>query len=155
MSRNITYWFVFTVICIWLESFIPGVHFFAPGVIVCLQSRRIQSLFWLGLVWVLVQEGVGSLAFGGTVFFYAGLILFFFLAQSFFAVHSPVFILGLSAFSGLMHLLELLLMTRLQDIAVPLDQIITESLLTAAFFPAIWGLIMLTRLRWVPEHHVQ
>ena len=155
MSRNITYWLVFTVVCIWLESFIPGVHFFAPGVIVFLQTRRIQDLFWFGLLWVVLQEGVGSLAFGGTVFFYGGLILFFFMAQSFFAVHSPVFILGLSVFSGGMHLFEIMLMTRLQEIAVPLDQILSESLLTTALFPVIWGVIMLTRLRWVPEHHVQ
>ena len=154
MSRNITYWLVFTVLCIWLEALIPGVHFFAPGIIVCLQSRRTSHLLWLGLLWVIIQEGTGSLAFGGVVVFYAGLILFFFLAQSFFAVHSPVFILGLSAFSGAMHLFELVLMTRLQEITVPLDQIVSESLLTAAFFPVIWGLIMLTRLRWVPEHHV-
>jgi hypothetical protein len=150
---NITYWLVLTACCIWLESFLPGVHVFAPAVIVCLQTRRLQSLVWLLLLWVVIQEGVGSLAFGGTVFFYFGLILFFFLAQSFFAVHSPVFILGLSAFCGLMHLFELLLMTSLQELTVPMNQIVTESLLNSALFPVIWGLIMLTWQRWVPEHH--
>jgi hypothetical protein len=62
--RRIVWWMGFTACGIWAQSHVPGVDFLVPGLILSLQVEKASQTVWLGLVWLLLQEGMGSLPFG-------------------------------------------------------------------------------------------
>jgi len=73
-----------------------GLDCLAPALLVCLQSGRWWTAAWVAVLWVLVQEGVGNLAFGIVILFYAGMCVFFLLSRWLLEPVNPVFILFFS-----------------------------------------------------------
>lgn len=134
-------WFFYTGLCIWVHTLFPGLDCFAPALIVCLHRKQYRTTFWLGLAWLLVNEGVGSLAFGSSILWYSGLILFFFLIQLFLSSGHVYFVLALALFAGCWQFFLFSSMARLQEVIVPQERLLAGSVLTALFFPLGWMLI--------------
>ncbi len=140
MSQAI-FWPLYTIACIWLHSLVPGLDCFAPALIVCLHLKRYQSVFWLGLIWLLINEGVGSIAFGASLVWDAGLVLFFFAVQVFFSSRHVYFLFVLAVFAAGWHYVVFFSMLNLQELQVHKEALIMNSLLTACAFPLAWIVI--------------
>ncbi|MCF8038017.1 MAG: hypothetical protein K9K79_01755 [Desulfohalobiaceae bacterium] len=135
------FWLLYTVLCVWAHSFFPGLDCFAPALIVCLHLRRYRTAFWLGSIWLVINEGTGSLAFGSSIVWYCGLILFFFLIQLFLSSRHIYFVLTLALFAGGWQLFLYSSMVRLQELQVAQETILSGSLMTMLFFPVGWILV--------------
>lgn len=135
------FWFLYTFACIWLHSFVPGLDCFAPALIVCLHLKRYRSVCWLAPVWLLINEGLGSMAFGASIVWYAGLMLFFFAVQVFFSTRHLYFVFVLALFAACWHYFVFVSMINLQELRVPKELVIMNSLFTACAFPVAWRVI--------------
>jgi len=147
--REYWWWIIYTVAAVWLQRFFPGLDFFLPGLILCLQLRKYHYAFWFGLVWIFIQEGTGTMTFGACLLWYMVLVLIFFWFRFFFSTGSFVFILLLSVFVGFWHWAVVHIMSELQEVAVDTEILILESLQTILLFPVIWGVLYYLRMRWV------
>lgn len=151
--REAIWWLACTVAGIWLQKFFPGIDFLAPALIVCLQLDKLRTALVLGLVWTLIQEGTGSLAFGGSILWYAGLCLVFFQTRVYLATESPFFILILSLFAGLWHFVVIFLLSSLQDLRADTQLLMLQWLQTAILFPVIWAVVFMAFTRKVLARH--
>lgn len=140
---RIVFWVVFTLCGLWLESQVPGVDFLAPGLILAMQEEKWTVPVWLGLVWLFLQEGTGSLAFGSSILWYGALAGLYFFGHWLFEARNFLFVFILGVSLGAMHVVLIGIMVLLQDQTVPLDRLLTESVLQALIFPVEWGLVYL------------
>jgi hypothetical protein len=151
--HEILWWTLYTLCGIWIQDAISGVDCFGPGLLLCLQTERSKSLVWLAPIWVLLQEGTGSLPFGSALLYYAGLIYFFLLIRPYINITSPMYILSVALFAGLWHFGVVHLVSALQDIHILSRQILTQSVRITAVFPVIWALASLIYyFRIAPRH---
>ena len=90
--RAFLYWLGFTCLAVWTQFFLRGVDMLAVGLLVSLQEEESGRTFWLALVWVLMQEGMGSLAGGPVGLLYASFTGVYFLGRWLFSPKSLVFV---------------------------------------------------------------
>ena len=128
---------MFTLAGLWLQNFMPGVDFLAPGLILCLQEEKPRIAVMLGAVWLLLQEGMGSLAFGSMVLWYGVLTALFFFGQA----KNFVFMMILGASLGVLHFGIMHVMPYLQEWRVLPGRVFMESVFQAVVFPVQWGLL--------------
>ncbi len=143
-GSKILFWTMFTLGGIWLQSFMPGVDFLAPGLILCLQEEKARTTAILGFVWLFIQEGTGSLAFGTAVAWYGVLTILFFFGHWLFEARNFVFMIILGACLGVLHFGLMNVMTQLQDWIVMPGRVFMESLVQAIVFPVEWGILYVT-----------
>ncbi len=140
---RITFWVVFSLCGLWLESLVPGVDFLAPGLILAMQEEKWTVPVWLGLTWLFLQEGMGSLPFGSGLLWYGALAGLFFFGHWLFEARNFLFVFILGASLGAMHFLLIGIMLLLQEQAVPVERLLMESAVQALIFPVEWGLVYL------------
>lgn len=140
-GQRVAFWAVFTLGGMWLQSFIPGVDFLAPGLVLSLQEEKIRTTAILGFIWLLIQEGVGSLAFGSVVLWYGLLVALFFFGHWLFEAKNFVFMMILGACLGVLHFGLMHVMTQLQDWRADPGRSLVEAVVQAVVFPVQWGLI--------------
>lgn len=136
------WWTIYIIVCIWLQTFFPGVDFFLPGLLVCLQQKKIWWAVWLGIACLLIQEGTGSLAFGSSLLWYVGLVVAFYAGKSLLESKNLVFILGFAAAAGIWHWFVIFLITRLQNLQIVPEMLFKDSLFMAAGVPLMWGIVL-------------
>ena len=141
------WWVLFTLAGIWAQYFVPGVDFFAPGLVIALQRRQWTVVAWLIAFWVLLLDGSGNLAFGYGLGWYGGLLLFFSVGQWLFEVRSLSFLCLLGLGLGGLHVILIYALTSLQDLAFPLERVVLEGVLQAVVFPVEWAVVN----RFYPE----
>ncbi|MDR0826725.1 MAG: hypothetical protein LBN33_02450 [Desulfovibrio sp.] len=144
---RIIWWTAFIVGAILIQQFIPGIDALAPGFLLSLQEQRKKQTLWLFFIFVLIQDGSGSLLFGAAVLWYGGQVLFFRLSSLFFVEDNIVFIFILSACLGLYHGLLTWFMAAIQTIHLDFVLLLRESIIQAIIIPIIWGLAYFTRPR--------
>jgi hypothetical protein len=132
---------VFTLGGLWLQSFMPGVDFLAPGLILSLQEEKPRTSLIMGVIWLMLQEGTGSLAFGTVVLWYGVLAAIFFLGHWLFEAKNFLFVVILGVCLGVLHFGLMNVMTQLQDWRVPAGRVFLESIVQTAVFPVEWGLL--------------
>lgn len=137
---RLTFWAVFTLAGLWMQSFMPGVDFLAPGLILSLQEEKPRTTVILGIIWLLLQEGSGSLAFGTVVLWYGVLAALFFFGHWLFEAKNFLFMIILGACLGVLHFGLMNVMTQLQDWRVPPGRVLLEAVVQAVVFPVQWGL---------------
>jgi len=137
------WWTLYTLFAAWIQTLILGADCFGPAVVLCLQARRYGSLACLLPVWILIQEGAGSLPFGSMLLYYMGLIYFVILVRAYISITSPLYILSLSLAAGLWHLSIIQALSSLQEIHVAMEPLLFQSIRLAAVFPVLWALISL------------
>ncbi len=139
----IAFWALFTAGGVWLQNVIPGVDFLAPGLILAMQEEKWTVPVWLGLGWLFIQEGTGSLAFGTGLLWYGTLAGLYFFGHWLFEAKNFLFMFILGLCLGAMHFLLINLMAVLQDWTIPLQRLAMEGTLQAFIFPVEWGLLYL------------
>ena len=137
------WWVIYILVCIWLQAFCPGVDFFLPGLLICLQQKKILWAVFLGLLCLMIQEGTGSLAFGSSLLWYAGLIIAFFTGKSLLESKNLIFIFGFACLAGIWHWIIIYLMCSLQNLQVMPETLFKDSWYTAVGMPFIWGIAWL------------
>lgn len=145
--HNIAWWTIFVICGIWAQYFVRGVDFLMVGLVLSLQEGRAAQTAWLMALFVLVQEGVGSLSFGSSLLWYAMLVALYSLGRWLFQARSFFFMILLGAGMGLWHYMLIFIMSSLQSASVPLDRLFFESVLQALLFPMAWGLANALRFR--------
>ena len=148
---NIVFWSLVTLLGVWLQNLVPGVDFLAPGLILAMQEEKWTVPVWLGLVWLFLQEGTGSLAFGTGLLWYGLLAGLFFFGHWLFEARNFLFMFILGLCLGTMHFVLINLMAVLQDWSIPLQRLAMESVLQTLIFPVEWGIIYLIH-QHLPEN---
>ena len=132
------FWLLFAVTSIWVQFLVPGLDALAPGILISLQREHWTRTFWLALAFLLVQEGIGSMAFGGVVLLYAMLAAGFVLGCRLFETANLLFMLLLGIWYGLMDLLGQYILANLQDISLPSRPLLNDFAVQSLYFFFAW-----------------
>lgn len=152
--KIIIWWILYTVLGIWLQRFIPGLDCYAPALAGCLYLGLPKTAFVMSLIWIIIQEGVGSLALGSSLLFYGGVAIFFVWAKIFFTKNSLLFFLVVSLFTAGLHFVIMQTMCSLQELHLPMQLAVQDSLLTLIFFPILWMITVLSYSHWIIDFNV-
>ena len=142
---NIGWWVAYACIAIVLQSRAPGLDFMLPGFILAIQERNGAQFLWVAVFFLLLQEGMGNMAFGGTLLWYALAVFLFRLGHNLFEAESFLFIFLLSGCLGVTHYLVFSIMAGLQGIPVHPQTLMDESVFQALFTPFLWRLAHYSR----------
>ncbi len=151
--RNFFWWLAYGFVALLVQSRLPGIDAFLPGLIIACQEERPQQLFWLLLAAILIQEGTGGFAFGGTLLWYGFLLLLFRLGEFFFATAGFFFVMLLALGMSVLHACLLFTFGALQNMPVPLSRLAETALIQAALIPLLWGPALLTRNKVLRHEH--
>lgn len=144
---RLLWWATYIAGALIVQQTIPGVDALVPGFLLSLQEKKTGQSFWLFLLFLLIQEGSGSLGFGGAVLWYGGQVALFRLSQRFFVADNLLFVFMLSASLGVYHGALEWFLCAVQKIPVDYAVLVPESLVQALIIPVIWGLAYFTRPR--------
>ena len=142
---RLLWWAAYIVAALILQQQIPGVDALAPGFLISLQDEKKWQSFWLFLLFVLIQEGAGSLGFGSALLWYGGQVALFRLAERLFVADNILFVLMLSTSLGAYRCLISWFMCIVQKVPVEYMLLIQESLLQTVFILFFWGIVCLFR----------
>lgn len=145
--RNILWWLGFTFLAIWFQHWVSGVDVLIIGLIASLQEENRLQTFWLTLLWTLLLEGTGSLAFGSGLFWYLAAVLLYSLGRWLFEAENLLFILLLGLCLGAWHFGLVTLMSVLEDIVIDHNRLLMESVLQGLIIPPGWYLVHVLRTR--------
>ena len=132
------WWLCYTLAGVWLQEFVPGVDFLAPGLVLALQEERWGPIVWLVLAWIIVQEGLGGLAFGFGPAWYGGLILFYQVGRWLFDQKSFLFVCLTGLVMGAWLVGLTLALAGLEDIRLFMEPLLFRAGLQAAVIPMVW-----------------
>lgn len=147
--RVFVFWLAFTAAAVWSQFFLRGVDVLAVGLLLSLQEEDLGRTFWLALVWVFLQEGMGSLAFGPVGLLYASFAGVYFLGRWLFSPKSLIFVCLLGLVLAGLRLALVLIMAALGDLVVTVPTLIDEAMVQAGVFPVAWFLASLGYTRMV------
>lgn len=135
---NVCWWLTFTCVGIVVEMVFPRIDALATACILLMQERGYKTLFWLMPLFVLLQEGLGTRNFGGSIVWYTVIFLFFRLGERFFTCDTLLFVIFLAAACGCAYYGINLLLAPLQDLEVDVQSLLDASLLQALYLPISW-----------------
>lgn len=138
---SIGWWSGYTLLGVWAQRFVPGVDFLAPGIVLALQKEYRYGALWLMLVWILLQEGMGSLPFGYGVAWYGMLMVFYAMGRWLFEARSILFMCLLGIALGGMHIFLGYSLARLAKLHVIMDTLLWEGMIQAVTFAGVWVII--------------
>ena len=150
--RVFLFWLTFTIIAIWGQYLLPGTDFLAAGLVVSMQEQDRGRTLWLAVPWILLQEGMGNLAFGVMPMLYGALAIAFYCGRWLFEARNILFICLLGLFSGASQAWLTLTMAGLQGVAPDRGALLAAALLQALLFPLLWYLAQKTYARFVTRH---
>ncbi len=139
--QTVLWWAAFTFVAIWAQKVLPGVDFMAPGLLLCIQLDKRKYIFWLILIWSLIQDGVGGLPFGYSIIWYSSILILYRCGAMFFDVQSMMFALLCGGVLGLLHPALTGMMSMLADMAWVADRYVVEGIIQALIFPVEWLLL--------------
>lgn len=150
---RILWWLCYIVLALIMQQQAPGIDFLAPGFLLALQMKNKKEIFWLFLIFTLIQEGTGSLTFGTGLLWYGGQILFFHLSAHLFVADNLLFVSILSLSIGAYRICLLLLMGAFQNLQLEYTMLLNEALIQAIITPVVWGLAYLFRPQAMRHGH--
>ncbi len=142
---NIAWWAAFFAVGIFMQRAMPGMDVLVAGLLVALQERKGWQIFWIALLLIILQEGMGTLEFGASLLRYPLVVCVFFIGRWLFETRNVLFVLLLSVCIGVVHLGVVLLISRLQYIAVDLPVLFDESVAQALLVSVVWKVVSLMR----------
>ncbi len=147
------WWLCYIVCGVCLQLMLPGMDALAPGLLLALQEGRHKLFIQLAAVFLLIQEGAGSLHFGAGLLWYAGLAVLFKFSARLFVADNLLFVAGLSAGLGAWRAAVQLFVCAVQDIPVDHTRLLQESLLQALLIPIVWGVALYLRPKRLRHAH--
>ncbi len=148
----IFHWIGYIVIAIIIQQFFPGVDALLPGFLIALQSEDKPTIFWLFLVFALVQEGCGSLKVGTSILWYGGHIILYKVCERFVVPTGLGGVLLFAVLSGIYGLFVIGFMVAIQDIRVVYPVALKECLTQTLLIPLIWLAFGSLRRRMVKKY---
>lgn len=148
---NVGWWFCYCVAGIALQALMPGLDFLLPGFILALQERRPAQTLAVGGLFLLIQEGMGSMAFGGTLLWYTVAAILYHVGCSLFQGSSVLFVFLLGCLLSGVHYLIFALLATLQDIPWHPSLLLDECLFQAFFIPLGWWTACILRRMVIHE----
>lgn len=142
---NVGWWLVYAFAAIALQSVIPGLDFLFPGFIIAMQERRLFQTLCVGAAFMLAQEGMGSMAFGGTLLWYCVAAIAYYVGCSLFQGSSLLFVFLFSSLLSGVHYIIFGMLASLQDIPWEAANLLDECFLQAVLTPVIWWVASLQR----------
>ena len=144
-TRNVLWWTLFIFFGILLQRLVPGVDFLVAGLLCILREKRYKDLFWLLPLLVVLQEGMGTQAFGVALLWYAAASALFFLGRWLFDVDNFFYAFLLSACLGICYFGIIFLMSPLYDVSLDVARLMDESVYQSLLLPPAWRLAQRTR----------
>ena len=148
---NIIWWGLFLSLGLVVESLLPGTDVLLIGLIIALQEGKIAQIIWVFLAVILLQEGIGTLAFGSSILSYTAVVLIFYAARALLEQENILFVLMVAASAGLGHYVFTEAMAALQNISLPGQRLAMESFIQVLILPPLWILAFALRGRMVPH----
>lgn len=136
--RNLGWWLLYAFAAISFQAVLPGLDLLLPGFIVALQERRWFQLFCVGMSFMLIQEGMGSMAFGGTLLWYGTAAIAYYAGCGLFQGGSLLFVFLLSTLLSCAHYVIFSLLATLQDIPWEPDHLLDECFVQMLLTPLLW-----------------
>ena len=136
--RNAVWWILYSMLAIALQSLLPGLDFLLPGFLVSVQERQPVQTACVGIWFVLLQEGMGNLAFGGVVLTFIVTIIFFYSGCTLFQGRNFLFVSLIGILLSAFRYVLFTLLCRLQEFPVNADVLLDECLFQAFFTPFVW-----------------
>ncbi len=143
--RNILWWFGFTVFALMGQTLFPGVDLLITGLIVSMQEERKRQSIILGITFLLIQEGAGSLAFGAGLAWYGMAVVLFVGGRWLFEARNIMFMVILGAALGAWRFLLISMLTALQEYTFSQELVFWECVHQALTFPLMWSLTVALR----------
>lgn len=146
---NVCFWLAFTYVGIIVQMFVPRLDALVPGVIYLLQVRAYKTLLWLMPIIILLQEGLGTRTFGGSIVWYTTIYLIYRLGERFFTSDTFVFVFFLSAACGSAYYGFNMLLAPLQELEIDSQLLMDLSFLQALYLPLVLSICKYLRRREV------
>lgn len=151
---SIVWWSLFTFIGVWAQVAVPGVDFFVPGLLLCIQMEKKYHVFWMILLWSLIQDGVGGLPFGYSLLWYLSILALYRGCFMFFDVRSLMFAVLCGVLLGILHPALTALMAMLADMDWAPERYLFEGALQAFIFPLEWVVVKHLYSGWLKHEPV-
>ena len=148
---NIIWWVVFLSLGLVVENLLPGTDVLLIGLIIALQEGKIAQIIWVFLAVILLQEGIGTLAFGSSILSYTAIVLIFYAGRALLEQENILFVLIVAASAGIGHYVFTEAMAALQNISLPAQRLAVESFIQVLILPPLWILTFALRGRMVPH----
>ena len=148
---NVGWWLCYAFAGITLQALMPGLDFLLPGFILALQERRYPQILAVGACFVLLQEGMGSMAFGGTLLWYALAAIAFHVGCGLLQGTGFLFVTLFGILLSCAHYVVFALLTTLQDIPWEPSLLFDECVFQALFTPWVWLVAAILRKRALHE----
>ena len=146
---NIIWWAIFLCLGLILESLLPGTDVLLIGLIIALQEGKITQIIWVFLAVILLQEGIGALAFGSSLLSYTMTIIIFYGGRALLEQENILFVLLVAASAGIGHYAFTEAMATLQGISLPSERLAMESVVQMLILPPLWSLTFALRGKMV------
>ena len=143
--RNWLWWLIVSALGLTLECFVPGIDSLLPLLFVALEEARLVQICVMTGIYVLLHEGLGTLAFGGVLIWYLPVILVFQLARRVFSTRSAAFALAVCGAAGLSHYGVITVFCSLQDLVFDHRMIFIESIIQIPVAMLAWNIARWTR----------
>ena len=148
---NIIWWMAFLSLGLIAESLLLGTDVLLIGLIIALQEGKIAQIIWVFLAVILLQEGIGTLAFGSSILSYTAVVLIFYGARALLEQENILFVLMVAVSAGIGHYAFTEAMAALQNISLPAERLAMESFTQMLLLPPLWIFTFALRGKMVPH----
>jgi len=136
--RNLAWWIACSVAAVLLQACFPGLDFMLPLFLLAVQEKKLIQTCCVGVWFVLLQEGMGTLAFGGTALLYAFTAILFFAGCRLFQGKNFLFIVLLGIILAWTHYLLFSMLCSLQNFPFRPDLLTAECACQMFVTPFVW-----------------
>ncbi len=136
--RNLLWWFMSSAAAVVMQAVFPGLDFMLPLFLLAVQEKKLIQTCCAGVWFILLQEGMGCLAFGGTAALYALTVILFFSGSRLFQGRNLLFVVLLGIVLAWTHYALYVLLCRLQDFPYDPDVLAAECIGQMFVTPFVW-----------------
>lgn len=135
---NPLWWFLYAIAAIAMQSWLPGLDFLLPGFLIALQEMQTIQTLCIGMLFVVLQEGMGNLAFGGVMLLFVFAVVLFYSGCRLFQGRNFLFIMLLGIVLAILRYMIFTVFCHLQDFPVNTEALWDECFFQAFFTPFVW-----------------
>ncbi len=150
LLQNIFWWLAFLFCGIILQLYVPGLDALVVGIILVSLEKDYKTMVWLVPAVVILQEGMGSLSFGFSMFYIASFFLLYRLSQSIALASRLIFYLLVSIGMGALHSFYSWFFATLQNVPYDMNVVVHDGVLQTFYILVAWPI--LGRLRRLVAH---
>lgn len=153
--RSALWWLTYVVAAIAMQSVMPGVDLLLPAFLIALQEGRHAATLAVFASFILLQEGMGSMAFGGSLLWYIVTAILFIIGCRLFQGSSLLFVSLLSILLAVVHYAVSGMLATLQDIPWQTSILLEECFWQALVTPPLWMAAFSLRRKMIHETREQ